>query len=283
MKKFFIIKILLMILIPNYIFAKDDSAKNIIKYGENFTVAENEKYNNITVFGGNVTVSGQVNDIAVFGGDLTINKTADITGEVNLYGGELILVEGTSKPNNYNQIPVQSKLISTLLSPEVIATSFEAKNLIKFSLNITKNALFIILGLICLWFFEKSINNITIGIKTKPLMTPVYGLLAWISFSPILILLIVSILGVVLIPFLILFYFISIIFGWTAISLIIGQACIARWKPELNIYALFFCGSIIAMILCAIPIISLIISIIGALYALGAVVITKFGQRHIYG
>jgi len=283
MRKFLILKILLLVLIPNFIFANENTDPSIVKYGENFSISENEKYNNIMIFGGNLKVAGKVNNISVFGGNLTIERTADITGNVNLYGGDLILNEGASKPNNYNKAPIQSELVKTLISPEAIATSLEAKNLFRFNFNTNRDLLFFILGLILLWFFEKPINNIMIGIKTKPIMTPIYGLIAWICFSPIMFLLIVSLLGIALIPFLILFYIISSIFGWTAISVLVGKLIFEKWKPDLSIFVYFILGSIILIILCFLPIISFIISIIGAFYALGAVVITKFGQRHIYG
>ena len=278
-------KILFLILficsMSHNIFASTSKEKNIVLYGDNFTVSNEQTYNNITIFGGNLTVQGTVLDnITLFGGDLKISKSAKISGTVNIFGGNLITEPGAKVPENFNTTSLPTELSSLITTPGMLFSSITFLDLFKINFNITRHLIFIILGLLSIWFFEKRIISMINGLENKPLTSFGYGLLSWVLFFPIFILLIISLIGIILVPFLILYYFVASIFGWAAISCSIGEKISQKWLSNKRHYITFLIGIILIMLISLIPILSLLITIIGSIFALGTVFMTKFGQRY---
>tara|TARA_R110000868_G_scaffold31675_2_gene116031 strand:- start:16951 stop:17808 length:858 start_codon:yes stop_codon:yes gene_type:complete len=281
MKKLLIFKLFLIILLSNSAFAEQSLPKNIIIYGNDFTVKKNETFNNITVLGGNLDLEGTItNNVTVFGGDLTITRNAKINGAINIFGGKIITESGVQLPKNYNTTTLPDELKKLATSPKMLFSGITAYNLFKINLNITKHLLFLVLGMLCIWFFEKNIISMVAGVKKHPIKSFSFGLLAWILFIPILILLIISLLGIPLIPFLIIFYLVASIFGWTAISCFVGEKIIQKWSSSKKQYTAFIMGAIVLMVFSFIPILSMVITFIGSIFAMGTVFMTKFGQKH---
>jgi hypothetical protein len=64
--------------------------------GGNVHIRKGETARDVTVFGGNVQVDGEVNgDVAVFGGNVEVHEGAHVSGDATVFGGRLALAKGS--------------------------------------------------------------------------------------------------------------------------------------------------------------------------------------------
>ncbi|MDP3014001.1 MAG: polymer-forming cytoskeletal protein, partial [Candidatus Subteraquimicrobiales bacterium] len=74
----------------------DEGSKDIVRFGENVIVEEDEVIEgSIVIFGGDATIAGEVEkDVVVFGGDIDLKSTAVIHRDLVSFGGKVTREEG---------------------------------------------------------------------------------------------------------------------------------------------------------------------------------------------
>lgn len=239
------------------------------------------------VFGGNIKNQGLIKgDIFVAGGTVELDSGSIVEGEISMIGGSVnrdtnAVVKGEIKSIKVGHL---SKILPR------IATAFRFPG--KFSgmpgvpwvpgqhvfgafITIAALIVFYILNLLVLVIFPHAIDRIVEKIQSNVWIPVACGVGIEILYVPLIVLLAVSIIGIPIIPLFILAILVGLLFGATAISVIIGVRIKKgfNWQIE-NRIGTFSLGWIAIMI---IPILGAIlrdISILGPIvFALGLIIL----------
>ncbi len=232
----------------------------------------------IAVAGGNLNISGSVNgDAAVFGGNVTNQGTIDgdlfvVGGTVALDSGSLVtgdiaMVGGTVDRDDNAKVlgevaTVESEALKNIL-PRIgrvfrFPRILPGESILTGFFTIAALIVVFIINLLALLIFPKAIDRIVDMIQRNIWASVGLGVGIEILYVPIIVLLLVSIIGIPLVPVFMLVVFLAMLFGFSSLSLIAGTQ-IARgfgWKIE-NRVGLFSLGWAAFMI---IPFISIFIA-----------------------
>lgn len=260
----------------------------------------------LAVMGGEVEVNGLIDgDIAVAGGNLDINGTirgdaAVAGGNVNNRGtiqGDLFLVGGTVALDSGSVIEGDITMIGGTVDRDENATvlgeieSVEVEALQRLLPRISKifrfpkklpgagvfPRIFFIAALIVVYIinllvfliFPNAIDRIVEKIQLNVWASVGFGLGIEILYIPLIVLFAVSVIGIPLIPVFVLAVFLGALFGFSALSLIVGERVAdgLKWKIT-NRAGLFSLGWLSIMI------IPIIVFLVGPpIFVLGMVVI----------
>lgn len=232
----------------------------------------------VAVAGGNLNISGSVNgDAAVFGGNVTNQGTIDgdlfvVGGTVRLDSGSLVtgdiaMVGGTvDKDDNAKVLgeveSVESEALRNILPrigrvfrfPSIIPGEHVFTGIFSFAALIV----IFIMNLLVLLIFPRAMDRIVEMLQRSIWASVGIGVGIEILYIPIIVLLVVSIIGIVLVPVFMLVVFLAMLFGFSSLSLVAGIQ-ISRglgWKIE-NRVGLFSLGWAAFMI---IPFIGILIA-----------------------
>lgn len=232
----------------------------------------------IAVAGGNLNISGSVNgDAAVFGGNVTNEGTIDgdlfvVGGTVALESGSLVtgdiaMVGGTVDRDENAKVlgeveSVESEALRNIL-PRIgrvfrFPRFMPGEGILTGIFSVAALIVVFVMNLLALLIFPKAIDRIVDMIQRNIWASVGLGVGVEILYVPIIVLLLVSIIGIPLVPVFMLVVFLAMLFGFSSLSLIAGMQ-ISRgfgWKIE-NRVGLFSLGWAAFMI---IPFISILIA-----------------------
>ncbi len=224
----------------------------------------------IAVFGGNLDIMGNIHrDAAVFGGNVTNKGSIEgdlvvIGGTVlldsgSVVGGDILMVGGTVDRDDYAEVmgnieSVEIEALEKVLPRISKAFRFPHKFPgFRFFPRLAFLGMLIVLyvfNLLILAIFPRAITRVSDRIKLNVWASLGLGLAIEILFVPILILLTVSIIGIPLAILLPMAVLIGTLFGFSALSLVIGER-IAKgfgWNVTNNV-GLFSLGWITIMLI----------------------------------
>lgn len=77
-----------------------DGSRDRTQFGHDIVVSSNDKATEVTCFGCNVRIRGQVaSDVTVFGGSVVIEEDGQVGGDTTVFGGDLRLDNGSEVRN----------------------------------------------------------------------------------------------------------------------------------------------------------------------------------------
>jgi cytoskeletal protein CcmA (bactofilin family) len=178
------------------------------------------------VFGGNVTNQGIIDgDLFVVGGTVALDSGSIVTGDIAMVGGtvdkddnarvlgEVESVESEALRNILPRISRVFRFPSIIPGEHVFTGIFSVAALI----------VVFIMNLLVLLIFPRAIDRIVDMIQRNIWASVGIGVGIEILYIPIVVLLVVSIIGIVLVPVFMLVVFLAMLFGFSALSLIAGM------------------------------------------------------------
>ena len=285
-KKFLILLGLIIVLILSL--AAAASKEDVFRLMKDYTVIANEEVRgsvlviggdviiegNSTVMGdvvtlfGNLKVDGRVNrNIVSVLGDADINGTASVIGDCAVILGKLNAAD------------------SVILGKQVVVAlpaSFEKGNFLPI-ITTTVIALLVIMYIIyCLvyFIFTKRTERITKAIPEELGRRFLIGFLINIAFIPLVIMLIITVIGIFIIPIIVIVYMALNLIANVALALTVGKKLTGDNTKDgcANPYISLLSGSLAVFILSIVPVIGWLFYLISYCIALGAVVETRLGQ-----
>lgn len=252
---------------------------NIFKNGENLDIGKDEIVKNIVCINGNVTLNGTVEEnILLLNGNLSLGRDAIIKGETVVIGGTVNKSRGTQIAGG----------ITSMSSDQVMKISnswkyYEPKapKIFKF-IGPVFSLSFIILILLAVMLFPKTIGGISFVAESTPWKTLGFGIITSLLILPITFLLLISLLGITLVPLFFVALIIIVLLGTVAIYQLIGKkiAGLFRIKGIPMLWETIL-GIITISIIKLFPIIGGFASIVISTFALGAGVIYLFSLRKL--
>jgi hypothetical protein len=308
-KSFLIVFVLIFILlIPGMAWAQGGGA--IIRIGQDITISEGEVYDAIIGIGNNVNISGTINDaIVIVGGDLEIEGSigdalvlvgsdahlkSSFRGDVVAVGSKVILAPGVIV--NGDIVSVGSQILkgeNALITGDQVEVN--ANNIISSFHIWGPTFLAIILGLILLAslifalltflagaLFPTGIERSKTYLRNNLGQCFLVGLILFIFFLPLNFILLITLIGIPLIPMLWLIYGVLAIWGISVLANIIGSKILNAFNYQGNSHLLpLFIGILIFYLLALIPILGWLIILIIKIIALGTALLTQLGLRKI--
>jgi len=308
-KSILIVFILIFILlIPSMAWAKGGGA--IIRIGQDITVSEGEVYDAIIGIGNNISIKGTINDaIIVVGGNLKIEGSLgdalvlvgsdahlnnSFRGDVVAVGSKLVLAPGVIV--NGDIVSVGSQILkgeNSLITGDQV--EFNAENIINSShiwgptflaiiggLLLLASLIFALLTFLAGALFPTGIERSKAYLYNNTAQSFLVGLILFIFFIPLNFILLITLIGIPLIPMLWFIYGVLAIWGISVIASIIGSKILNAFNYQGNSHLLpLSIGIFIFYLLILIPILGWLIILIIKIIALGTALLTQLGLRKI--
>lgn len=250
---------------------------NLIRFGGNITVAENQVVENALAFGGSVTVSpnARVLDTAIaFGGDVILKKGARVEGDAYSFGGKIVQEPGAIISGERATF---SDRHGMMYGSNRGRSSFFAQYFFSAIFRISSAVVAAILGLIILHSSPQFLPNLATKLRQRPGLTALWGIGAIVSFVFATVFLAITLIGIPLIPLLSLTAVVTALVGSLGVALFVGQRVVG--KGDRSLQQQFLVGLAIVTILTLIPFFGgLVVSLVN-LFGLGVILLWQFGRE----
>ncbi|MEG3841826.1 hypothetical protein [Microcoleus sp. herbarium14] len=250
---------------------------NLIRFGGNIIVAENQVVENAHAFGGSVTVSpnARVLDTAIaFGGDVILKKGARVEGDAYSFGGKIVQEPGAIVSGERATF---SDRHGMMYGSNRGRSSFFAQYFFSALFRTCSAVVAAILGLIILHSSPQFLPNLAAQLRQRPGLTALWGIGAIVSFVFATIFLAITLIGIPLIPLLSLTAVVTALVGSLGVALFVGQRVVG--KGDRSLQQQFLVGLAILTVLTLIPFFGgLVVSLIN-LFGLGVILLWQFGRE----
>jgi len=270
---------------------------DIVKVGERLTVDEDEVVKgDVVCIGGSMRIAGTVRgDVVCVGGTMRLDSTAVVKGDAVAVGGSIerhddATVEGESISIG---MPILPGLLGVDVSPRICHVTRAAASPFPVLFGLFLFAL--VISVLVSAFLPNPTMRLETTVRRSFWKAFLVGILGEVLVLPLFLLLVISIIGLALVPLAAVALAAALYFGIAGVSLLMGNMFFSRFKSKLPhivgstamgvllIYALWIIGGMIAYGAGALG--GLIVAL-GCLVVwvawtagLGAVILTRFGSR----
>ncbi len=273
-KKLYLVVLTILLLSSPFVYAVD-SSKNIVKFGSSIVVDERDSISG-DVFGisSDIRVYGEVKGTVIaIGGRLEVGKTAVINNGIVAICREYS--KDIKATINGSEVDFSSHLLGKLFDTIKLIIS-----------NIVLLILFFVIGIILmLWSFIYLVTNVDIEkvvatIKDHTMQSILYGFILTITFFVLLLICIVSIVGIVLIPPLMILFFTVSFIGYIAIGYYVGKLVSDKFNWQVGMFLQTIIGCVILAVITVIPVIGAAVYMVVWFAGLGGIlkILTKQHQ-----
>jgi hypothetical protein len=271
-----IITVLLLILL---LAAASAEAKNIFKIGGDVTVEKDQTVDSVIDIGGQVTVHGLVerNVIAV-GGSVVLANDSVVRGDVVCAGG--VIVKGSGAQVFGDITEINSVNIANAFS-SALRGELEGWSLIFNIISLCFFAVIFIIALLITILLPRPLLAVAREITSYKVKSFFWGLAATLMMVPFFMLLVISIIGITLIPLVFTLLLLAFILGYIAAGNIAGNYIFAKIfrRPTKSLTGVTILGLILLWLIGWIPYLGLLVKIFALTFGLGGVLIALFNLR----
>ena len=273
-KGLFFLLLVLMLFYPPAVQAED---KNIIKIGDDVTIKERTRVNNIIAIGGQVTLYGVADgNIFAVGGSVLLASSSIVGGNVTSIGGVIVRGSGSEVSGSLTEINATnfSEILAAVLNSEWKGWSW-----LFAVFSVTLYLGLLILSILLVLLIPRPIRVISEAVEKNPYKAGLWGLVGLILVVPLAFLLTISVIGVVLVPLEISVAIAGGLIGVVAVAQLIGNRLfVILKKPEQTIMRETIWGITILWFVGWIPYIGWMLKVFALLLGLGGTLITRFGS-----
>ena len=259
--------------------AASAEARNIVKIGGDVTVERNQKANNVIVLGGQVTVHGLVeHNVVVVSGSVVLANSAVVRGEVVCAGG--VIVKGKGAQVFGDTTEINSANISSALT-SVLRGELEGWSLILNIISLCFFAVIFIIALLMTILIPRPLMAIAQEIQHHKVKSFSWGLLSTMMMVPFFMLLVISLIGITLIPLAFTLLLLAFILGYIAAGTLIGNFILLKIFRRQNngIVGKTLLGLILLWLIAWIPYIGWLTKILALTFGFGGVILALFSRR----
>lgn len=263
-----VILISVILLYPQPTFAAD----NIVQVAEDVIIDENSTFDEVTVIYGNCDISGRVNDsVVVVGGNLTLGPRSRVEKDVTVVMGKIDRIDGSYVGGDITRIAIPKFL--------PLAKGFVSHGWLALLAIVGIAALIgvIAVAMLIAALMPGHIDSIVTRLENSFFLMAFMGIVWSIMSVVISGLLIVSIIGILLIPIVVIIVVISYIIGYVASSEFIGKNVAASFKKAVHPIVGLIIGVLVLFLIGLVPVVGNFIQLVFILAGFGACVTTRFG------
>jgi hypothetical protein len=254
-------------------------AKNIIKIGSDLIIEKEQTANNVVDIGGQVTVYGLVEgNVLAVGGSVVLTNNAVVRGNVVCVGG--VIVKGAGAQVFGDITEINSTNISSAMA-SVFRGEMEGWSLIFNIISLCFFAVIFIIALLMTILIPKPLTAIIQEIQNHKTKSFFWGFLATLMMVPFFMLLVISIIGITLIPLAFTMLLLALIVGYIAVGTLIGNFIFMRifLRRKKTLIGQTLLGLILLWLIGWIPYIGWIVKVFVLTLGLGGVLLALFGPK----
>ena len=253
----------------------ESTGQSLVRVGDNVVVPEGADIKSAVSIGGSVTVLGHVSeDVVSVGGSVFVKETGSVDGSVVSAGGKVIKETGAVIKGDVVEVGMAG--VGPAVGFFTKGGMFKGMLLLSFLSFLG----FLVLVVILVSLFTPQLGRISGFMEGNLTKNLLYGILIAILFFPILLLLIVSIVGIVLIPVWAIVFASAAISGYIAAGHLIGKkALIAARITGQSMLVETLLGVVLLSIVSLVPFLGGLIKCLAAAIGLGGVYLTRFGTK----
>ena len=249
------------------------AGEDIIKIKKDVEVPKTMVANDVIAVGANVTVYGEVdNNIVAVGGSVFLKPGSLVKGHIVVMGGDVVRDTGSQVNGKITQVYIPYFIPS-------FVTLLKGGGWMAMWATISVLALFGFLGIAVLLvaLIPEHMGAAVNAIEKSFIMTFLWGVVSIILVAPIAVLLAVSIVGIVLIPFEVMLVSLAMMLGYIAAAIFIGKSVMLAFKKAPPPFIDAILGIIILHFVGFLPFAGSAIKGIFLVTGFGAIITTKFG------
>ncbi len=228
-----------------------EEGKRII-FDEDFYIEQEEKLEELVLIGANGVVAGQVKSLIIIGGKVEIGEGAIITDEVAVIAADMHVNEAATVTENIASFnnPFSKSFVEAVVKSGILTSSGSGFFLLIPLLTILFTW---VIGAIYYHlapqFHERSLTYFTDQIVPSF----GWGLLSYVLFLPVLIIIILTIIGILLVPFYLFLYMLGTLLAGVTAAIYITQKIPAVKEKNWNFHYNLLAGLIILQVVALIP------------------------------
>ena len=244
--------------------------KDLVSFGKALTVKKGETVSSVVSVGGDVIINGTVNEDAVsIGGDVILGRKAKIKGKAITLGGKVRKGRGSKIGKGSVEASVDDlnsfKHVLTEVNWDHHKRTFSHGSRLGF----------IILAMVIVFFLPHLVGNISAVIEHTTPRAALFGVLGFVAIVPLGIMLLMSVIGILLIPFEVALVSASFLFGYVAISQLVGKQVLSILdKKNVSIRIETLVGLLVLGTIGLMPIFGTLVKMVASLLGFGAVLVT---------
>ncbi len=193
---------------------------NIVQFGRDVFIEAHEHVEDVVVIGGDIVVEGEIDgDAVAVGGSIIVRDVGYIDGDAVSVGGRIEVDRDAEVDGEIVEISGADMFTHFDLWDEFDLDERE----VKWGFRIVKFLGFLALAVLLALLLPKQLKAVADTVAFRPARAGVVGSLGLLAIVPLLILLCISIVGIILIPFEFIFVFLAFIFGYISVGMLIGR------------------------------------------------------------
>jgi len=278
MAKYLIVALLACLMV--IIFQASGSASegnSMISIGNNVVIEEGVEVDRAVSIGGSVSIYGHVKKKAIaVGGSVFLGPVSIVDGDVVSIGGSVVKQEGARVGGKVTVVDTQG--LGSMIS-WFSKGGLDFLNQISTGIRWISAIGFFIIALLVVAVIPNGVGHVSFQIEHHTLRTFMAGLLGTIIIFPLGFLLLISIVGIVLIPLEIILVGCMVILGYIAVGQLIGKRItIALKKPDQSILLETAIGMAVLCSTALIPFAGWMIKGIAVFLGFGGVIVATVGR-----
>jgi hypothetical protein len=248
----------------------------IVEFGDDITITEDQAVKHIVSVGGQVTVYGKVEGrIWAIGSSVVLSPTAHVERGIITVGG--IIVLGTGSRVEGPLMEINASNFTDVLG-HVLTGDWEGWSWVFAFMSIAFYLSLLLAAILLSALIPRSIMVISMSIQTSPYLSVFWGLLAVILAVPLAALLVISVIGVTLIPLELALLFAASLVGFVAASRLTGHYIFRFCKrPDQTCMKETIVGLTCLWFVGWMPYLGGIVKVLALILGLGGVLMTRFG------
>ncbi|KAF0197660.1 MAG: hypothetical protein FD169_262 [Bacillota bacterium] len=272
MKKIIILLALIIMVFPS--FAGAASQDDIVMMGQDAHVAAgNVLSGSVVVIGADAVIEGHVRDsVVVIFGNIRLESNAIVDGSVVSVGGSLDRKEGAQVGGEQVSLGLGDINIGHLPRFNMSYGFFSP------IASLWKVLSIVFLGWVIFWLIPAPILKIAGAAQGEPLKAVLFGLLGYLAVIPVSIMLLITLVGIPLIPFFWLALLVGRFMGQVALGLLAGRYLAQKLNREMTDSLVVAMGLLVLGLVTIIPVVGGLVSLFYSLLGFGATLWTKFGR-----
>ncbi|MGV8057949.1 MAG: hypothetical protein AB2L12_08015 [Smithellaceae bacterium] len=274
-----IIPIITGFLLIMLVAAASAEAKNIFKIGGDVTVEADQQVDTVIDIGGQITVNGLVeHNVIAVGGSVVLSNDAVVRGDVVCAGG--VIVKGSNAQVFGDITEINSANISTAFS-SALRGELEGWSLIVNIISLCFFAVIFIIALLLTIFIPRPLIGVAKEIQSYKVKSFFWGFAATLMIVPFFMLLVLSLIGITLIPLVFTILLLAFILGYVAAGSLIGNWIITKifHSQKKRLTGETIVGLILLWLISWVPYVGWLVKIFALTFGLGGVLLALFNRR----
>lgn len=235
----------------------------------------------VTVLGGSVTIDGTVgHDVHVAGGSVSLGPNSSVGHDVSVFGGSVSRAPGSQVGRDVLVTGGDEGSSRSFFRWWPLAESFPFGG-VPFSLipGLGWAVAIVLVGLLLHAFFPRQLSTTGAALVEQPLASLGVGCVTVIAGALVALLLAITILLILGSIAVMLAMMAAFLFGWTAIIMVVGQRIMERLEWKGGPIPALVVGGVLAALVLNVPFLGGLVLLLGGAFAMGAVVLTRFGTQ----